>query len=509
MWAFGAVLYEMLTGRRAFEGEDVSDTLANVLKSEPDWNALPADVPPHIRHVDPALPREGSTATDGRHVGRAVRDDRAGESRACRRLWLPAADERCRATAAVAPPRDAGGCRHRGRCRGWHGRLARDASERALASRVLRSLQQVRRRCPWTLRSSRPHDHAGRHAHRLQRGRNDRHATLRARPRSTRADAARGPRHAARPVLLAGWAMDRLRRRHGIPVTLKKVAITGGPALPLCRLDGASRGATWGDDDSIIFATAAPSTGLQRVSSAGGEPTVLTKPNRERGEADHLWPQFLPGSQAVLFTITATTGGIDASQVAVLDLRTGTQKILLRGGSQAQYVPSGHLVYVAAGTLRAVAFDLERLESDRHGDSGGAAGRDAADRHGRVRRRPLTARWCTCPVALARACADARVGRSPGSGRSDQGGAGPRLYVSAAVTGWDARGARHPRSGERYLGLGLCPRDAHAGHVRSGVRPGAGVDARWTPPGVQLSSWWARRGRSSGRRPTGRALRSV
>ena len=148
-----------------------------------------------------------------------------------------------------------------------------------------------------------------------------------------------------------------------VPVTLKKVAITGGPALPLCRLDGASRGATWGDDDSIIFATAAPSTGLQRVSSAGGEPTVLTKPNRERGEGDHLWPQFLPGSQAVLFTITATTGGIDASQVAVLDLRTGTQKILMRGGSQAQYVPSGHLVYVAAGTLRAVAFDLKRLEA--------------------------------------------------------------------------------------------------------------------------------------------------
>ncbi len=146
------------------------------------------------------------------------------------------------------------------------------------------------------------------------------------------------------------------------PVTLKKVAITGGPALPLCRLDGTSRGATWGDDGSIIFATAAPSTGLQRVSSAGGEPTVLTRPNRERGEADHLWPQFLPGSQAVLFTITPTTGGIDASQIAVLDLRTGTPKILVRGGSQAQYVPSGHLVYAAAGTLRAIAFDLSRLE---------------------------------------------------------------------------------------------------------------------------------------------------
>jgi serine/threonine-protein kinase len=102
---------------------------------------------------------------------------------------------------------------------------------------------------------------------------------------------------------------------------------------------------------------------LQRVSSAGGEPTVLTKPNPEQGESDHLWPQFLPGSKAVLFTITATTGGIDASQIAILDLRTGTRKILMRGGSQAQYVRSGHLVYVAAGTLRAVAFDVGRLEA--------------------------------------------------------------------------------------------------------------------------------------------------
>jgi hypothetical protein len=73
-------------------------------------------------------------------------------------------------------------------------------------------------------------------------------------------------------------------------------------------------------------------------------------------------PQFLPESQAVLFTITATTGGNDASRVATLDLRTGTQKILVSGGSQAQYVPSGHLVYAASGTLRAVGFDLKRLE---------------------------------------------------------------------------------------------------------------------------------------------------
>ena len=122
------------------------------------------------------------------------------------------------------------------------------------------------------------------------------------------------------------------------------------------------RGATWGPDGTIIFATNTPATGLQRVSAAGGEPTVLTKPDRERGEGDHMWPEFLPGGKAVLFTITPVDGGIENAQIAVLDLRTGMSKVLFRGGSHAHYVPTGHLVYGVTGTLRAVAFDLGRLE---------------------------------------------------------------------------------------------------------------------------------------------------
>ena len=145
--------------------------------------------------------------------------------------------------------------------------------------------------------------------------------------------------------------------------TLRKVAITGGPPITLARLDGAPRGATWAPDDTIIFATSNPATGLQRVSAAGGTPEVLTRPDHAQGEADHLWPEILPGGRAVLFTITSQTGGLDTAQVAVRDLRTGTQKVLLRGGSHGHYVPSGHLVYVAAGTLRAIPFDPTRLET--------------------------------------------------------------------------------------------------------------------------------------------------
>jgi len=145
--------------------------------------------------------------------------------------------------------------------------------------------------------------------------------------------------------------------------TLKKVAITGGPTVRVAQMDGGARGAAWAPDDTIVFATASLATGLQRVSATGGEPVVLTKPARDRGEGDHEWPDFLPGGKAVLFTISAAaSGNIDNAQIAVMDLQTGTSKVLIRGGSQAHYVPTGHLVYAGAGTLRAVAFDLGRLE---------------------------------------------------------------------------------------------------------------------------------------------------
>jgi serine/threonine-protein kinase len=159
---------------------------------------------------------------------------------------------------------------------------------------------------------------------------------------------------------------------------LKKVAVTGGPAVTLATLDGHPRGAAWGPEDTIILATSNATSGLQRVGAAGGPVTVLTRPDRAQGETDHMWPEMLPGGRAVLFTITAVTGGLDAASVAVLDLQTGTRTVLVRGGSHAHYVQAGggegglgspkpgeggYLVYAAAGTLRAVPFDLASLKT--------------------------------------------------------------------------------------------------------------------------------------------------
>src|SRR5262249_23014224 len=89
---------------------------------------------------------------------------------------------------------------------------------------------------------------------------------------------------------------------------------------------------------------------------------VLTRANNQAGEADHVWPVFLPGGDAVLFTIQPTSAQQEAMQVGILDRRTGKIATLVRGGSDASFVPSGdggsgYLVYAAAGTLRAVRFD--------------------------------------------------------------------------------------------------------------------------------------------------------
>jgi serine/threonine-protein kinase len=155
---------------------------------------------------------------------------------------------------------------------------------------------------------------------------------------------------------------------------LRKVSITGGPPITLCRTGTPLRGASWGDDDTIVFATSDPATGLLRVAASGGDVKVLTKPDPGRDEADHVFPSFLPGSRAVLFTIFPQVGMMDSAQVAVLDLESGRTKVLIRGGSSAEFVralgtgPSaasgepGYLMYAVRNSLRAVRFDPVKLE---------------------------------------------------------------------------------------------------------------------------------------------------
>lgn len=144
--------------------------------------------------------------------------------------------------------------------------------------------------------------------------------------------------------------------------TLRKIPTSGGPVTDLARsVGGAARGASWSRDDFVYFATTDAASGLWRVAATGGEPELLTRPDRGKGELDHFWPEALPNGRGVLFT-TVFAGSIDSAQIAVFDLTSRTSKVLVRGGSDAIYVPTGHLLYGAKGALYAVPFDAERLE---------------------------------------------------------------------------------------------------------------------------------------------------
>jgi eukaryotic-like serine/threonine-protein kinase len=136
---------------------------------------------------------------------------------------------------------------------------------------------------------------------------------------------------------------------------LKRVSIHGGPVGVIAKVEGLPAGASWGPDDTIVFATQT-SNGLFRVPARGGTPERLT--SSASGES-HRWPSVLPNGRGVLFT--AWRNSIDLSRIAVVTLDTGQVVDIIPGGSHAVYAPTGHLVYAAGGALRAIGFDPERL----------------------------------------------------------------------------------------------------------------------------------------------------
>jgi Tol biopolymer transport system component len=139
--------------------------------------------------------------------------------------------------------------------------------------------------------------------------------------------------------------------------TLRRVSLSGGSATTIASIRREMRGASWGDDDAIVYAT---TEGLWRVPASGGTPKSIARPDASRGEAEYGWPEVLPGSGAVLFTITSNGAAGDRS-VAVRDLKAGTTKVLIHGATSPHYSRTGHLLYASEGALRAVRFDAGTL----------------------------------------------------------------------------------------------------------------------------------------------------
>jgi serine/threonine-protein kinase len=352
VWAFGCVLYEMLTAKRAFQGENVADTLAAVLRGQPDWSALPTNLPPPIDVVlrrcleKDRRKRIGSVAS-----ALAIVDDRSGltgdgskstSGRTTVALWRRPVV----AAAAFVLVGAVSGATAWIATRPSPGRVSRlaIAPDTAHALAVTGLGRDVA-----ISRDGNRVAYVGRNGTLLVRSVDQLEPTI-----LVRQDGPTAPFFSSDGQWVGYFPANR---------QLRKVQVAGGPTVALSDRHGgaAAGGASWADDGTVVFATTDRASGLLIVSPGTTVLKTLTTPDRQRGEVDHLWPEFLPGGRRVLFTITAATA--EGAQVAVIDLDTGGQKVVIPGGSHAHYVPTGHLVYGAAGALRAVPFDLDRLQT--------------------------------------------------------------------------------------------------------------------------------------------------
>ncbi|HET9830286.1 MAG TPA: protein kinase, partial [Vicinamibacterales bacterium] len=357
VWAFGCVLYEMLTGTRVFNGEDVSETLAGVLKAQPDWAALPAETPAAIRRLlrrtlEKEPRRRLSDLADGRLDIEEAQEPGADGSRETQpagtsRLQraLPWAIVVALAVALITTTLV------------WKPSRAASASLSQYLSVDLGADASL----SGSVQGMRPLAISPDGSMLAFVGERGRGAQLYLRRLSQL--------HAV--PLVTGPVSDPFFSPDGQWIgffsiadgKLKKVPVAGGSAVPICDTDSfTSRGASWGDDQSIVFNPYSQAwTNLLRVASAGGKPESIT--TLSEGEVSHRWPQVLPGAHAILFAAFRTQGGIDASNIVAQRLPNGPPKIVLRGAHYARYLRSGHLVYAQGATLFAVPFDVNRLEA--------------------------------------------------------------------------------------------------------------------------------------------------
>jgi serine/threonine protein kinase/Tol biopolymer transport system component len=372
IWAFGVIVFEMLAGHRPFTGETISETLASVLKTDPNWSALPATVPPDLREL---LRR--CLEKDPKRRLQAI-----GDARVQIEDLLSAAPEEWVAAVGSSPPR------RRQRALPW-------VATGALAVALLFALT---RWAPWRPLMSPPPfrrlsvelgadvslarsavgaatilspdgevvvfvaQKGGSGSPQLYVRRLDQLQAT----RLSGTDDADGPFFSKDGQWVAFFAGGKL----------KKISVTGGLVVTLCDAPN-GRGGAWAEDGTVVFS---PDLGqrvsLLRVSSDGGKPEPLT--SLAEGEVTQRWPQILPGGTAVLYTGSSSPGDFGDANLVVQPLARGTpngaRKVVVRGGYQGRYLPSGtgspkraereggHLVYIHDGKLLAAPFDLERLE---------------------------------------------------------------------------------------------------------------------------------------------------
>ncbi len=336
IWAFGCVLYEMVTGRKAFDGETITDILAAVVGKEPDWAALPAGAPERL--LRRCLEKDPK---------RRLRD--IGDAR----MLLLEEPQPAPVAMARAPARR------------WGIAPAVAALVAGVAVWLLKPAPPAPPRAVVRLEVVLPSG-----------------AALRSGGRSTVAFSPTG-KHIVFAGSRAGASQLYLRaidRAEAQPIAgaegadmpffspdgqwiaffadgkLKKVPITGGPPTVLCDAL-APWGGSWGPDDRILF-NPTIGAGLHRVPAAGGKPEIVTIPDLKLGSGAHRWPWVLPGGKAAVFT--SDTRGATV-QIGLVALDTGKWQALIDNGDHPQYSPSGHLLFMRGDVLMAAPFDLAGL----------------------------------------------------------------------------------------------------------------------------------------------------
>jgi serine/threonine-protein kinase len=342
VWAFGCVLFETLTGRMAFGGRSTSETLARILDGEPDWNALPASLPPslarlmrhclrkeperRLRHIDP-LQLE---ATD--EAAKAVRPSR---------LWLVAlgatglavgtgvglliskpastADSATQPLVRFGVPFEPTG--QSGELGAPRLAVAPDGSTLAYATKTSSGVSQLHLR-----RIDRLHGVA-----------------------LGGTDGATGPFFSGDGKSVAFFAGGQL----------KKVSVDDGAVQDLGNAQPS--GGAWAPDNSILLSGQAFRRGLRRISSSGGPSEEVTKLGP--GEAVHRWPSLSPDGRVVVYT-TSTSGGpgLEGPKIVAQSLISGKREVLPVEATYALFAPGGrHLLLVRSGTVLTVTFDPVRL----------------------------------------------------------------------------------------------------------------------------------------------------
>jgi len=356
VWSFGVVLYEMLTGRQLFTGETASDTLAAVLRADPDWFALPAGTPAPIRKlIERCLRRDVKARLQAIGEARIAIEEFLANSEASSSSGISTAAAKSapqplllRAlpwalvavltlVASVALWRSSQSPANPGIIRlsaefGGAGTLYTEGGPAAILSPDGTHMVLV-----------------------VQEADNKRRLFIRSLDQLLATPLA-GTENAIDPF----FSPDGRWIAFFADGKLKKISAQGGAAVTLCD-SPENRGGAWSEDGAIVFA---PETrvGLSMISSAGGTPKPFSTLDRQTGEVTHRRPQFLPGGKAVLFTSSNDGNNYEDADIFVQLLATGERKKIYHGGYNSYYLSSGHLVFIHNGTLFGVPFDLKRLE---------------------------------------------------------------------------------------------------------------------------------------------------